>query len=279
MKIRDCSVLILSCDKYSDLWDPFFKLLTIYWPDCVFPVYLSTESASYKCAYTDVQVIHPNKRFDIPWSRRLKESLRKITTEYIILLMDDFFLKSKVDSIKLSKCFEWMDNDLSIASFSFAPSLWKDLPAPQYPGFEERPKGAYYRVNCQAALWRRYSLLRLVRPYYNPWDFEWQTSCRADLTELRFFANKKGNDWLFDYNYGVGGGAVHQGKWVKGIDAFLDKQGIDIDYSIRGWDEVPFPSFGEEARPNPPADVSSATLRGQFSFIRKHLKDFIKGYI
>ena len=34
------AILIVSCDKYSDLWDPFFKLFFKFWPDCPFNIYL-----------------------------------------------------------------------------------------------------------------------------------------------------------------------------------------------------------------------------------------------
>jgi len=38
----NCSILIPSCDKYSDLWRPFFTLFWRHWPDCPFPVYLGS---------------------------------------------------------------------------------------------------------------------------------------------------------------------------------------------------------------------------------------------
>lgn len=34
------AVLIVSCDKYSDLWDPFLRAFDRYWPDCPFTVSL-----------------------------------------------------------------------------------------------------------------------------------------------------------------------------------------------------------------------------------------------
>ena len=38
----DFAILILSCDKYSDAWDPFFALFRKFWPDCPYKVYLAT---------------------------------------------------------------------------------------------------------------------------------------------------------------------------------------------------------------------------------------------
>ncbi len=39
----EVTVLINSCDAYSDLWEPFFKLFSIYWPDCPYEIVLNTE--------------------------------------------------------------------------------------------------------------------------------------------------------------------------------------------------------------------------------------------
>ena len=41
----DCSILVVSCDRYRDLWTPFFTLFQRYWPDCDMPVYLGTNCA------------------------------------------------------------------------------------------------------------------------------------------------------------------------------------------------------------------------------------------
>ena len=40
-------MLLLSCDKYSDVWDDFFNLKERFWPDCKFKWYLVTESKNY----------------------------------------------------------------------------------------------------------------------------------------------------------------------------------------------------------------------------------------
>ena len=41
------TVLVNSCDSYSDAWYPFFTLWKKYWPDCKYPIILNTESKSY----------------------------------------------------------------------------------------------------------------------------------------------------------------------------------------------------------------------------------------
>ena len=47
MKEEICSVLVTSCDSYDDTWEPFFTLLETMWPNCHYPIYLSTETKNF----------------------------------------------------------------------------------------------------------------------------------------------------------------------------------------------------------------------------------------
>ena len=40
MTTSDTAILVASCDRYSDLWGPFFGVLAKRWPDCPLPIYL-----------------------------------------------------------------------------------------------------------------------------------------------------------------------------------------------------------------------------------------------
>ena len=42
------AILMLSCDKYSDLWDDFFNLKERFWPDCPYHCYLATDTKSIR---------------------------------------------------------------------------------------------------------------------------------------------------------------------------------------------------------------------------------------
>lgn len=41
------AILVLSCDKYSDLWDDFFNLKDKFWPECPYSCYLATDTKEY----------------------------------------------------------------------------------------------------------------------------------------------------------------------------------------------------------------------------------------
>lgn len=44
---KKCSLLINTCDNYEDTWIPFFSLLSNYWGECPYSIYLNTEEKIY----------------------------------------------------------------------------------------------------------------------------------------------------------------------------------------------------------------------------------------
>ena len=94
----NCTVVVSSCDKYEDTWYPFFKILKKEWPDRPYPIALITESKSY--AYEDMNIrtlgiYGPDKK--VPRGRLVKETLKRIETEYVIFMLGEFYLHGKVD--------------------------------------------------------------------------------------------------------------------------------------------------------------------------------------
>lgn len=78
-----CSVLISTCDKYEDAWEPFFYFFKKYWNDCPYTIYANTEKK--KVYIRDLNIITLNSTSDtISWSLRLKNALKRISTEYVV---------------------------------------------------------------------------------------------------------------------------------------------------------------------------------------------------
>lgn len=86
----DISVLIVSCDKYSDLWKPFFTLFWRYWPNSSFKVYLGSNYLVYKDSRVKTIAIGEDKS----WSQGLLDMVSRIDTPFIILMLEDFFYES-----------------------------------------------------------------------------------------------------------------------------------------------------------------------------------------
>ena len=51
----DLSIVVVSYDGYSDLWEDFFALKNKYWTDCPYPTYLANNIKEFQ--FMNVNVI------------------------------------------------------------------------------------------------------------------------------------------------------------------------------------------------------------------------------
>src|SRR3989338_3266453 len=74
----DTSVLVVSCDKYQDIWKPFFTLFFRYWHDCPYPIYLGSNQR----IYADQRVKTIAVGDDKDWSSGFRKMLEQIPQPY-----------------------------------------------------------------------------------------------------------------------------------------------------------------------------------------------------
>lgn len=244
MKEKDpahlCTLLVCSCDAYSDVWTPFFTILKAQWPDNPFPIVLNTESKSFSMPGLDIGTFSFYKvGQDVPWGKRMIRHLHKIKTDYILLLLDDYFLESPVDAALIMQWFDWIGDNKKIAAI-YDKRAHKKLvspsfhPSEKYLGYGELPPDQVYRIKLQASLWRRKDLLRFLRGHETPWETEILGSNRTRKTN-KVFLEPANNNRAFNYNAELGG-AIHRGRWVEDVAVPLAKKyGLEIDFSTRGF--------------------------------------------
>ena len=240
--IKDCTLVVSSCDAYEDLWPAFFKILSIEWPNIECPIVLNTESKSYNYPGLDIRTFrmyHPGEK--IPWSRRLRETLEKIESKYIIFMLDDFFLQGTVDTKRLKQCLDSMEQNNRIVSFCFMETFSSNVKDERYIQFERRPLIAPYKLNCQAALWKRTSFIKYLKKDENPWEWETMGNWRTYRYPRDIFYSQIPNgDYIFPYIYkanGInwGGLALYRGKWyLPYVEPLFKKHDIEMNFSVRG---------------------------------------------
>lgn len=246
------TILVNSCDAYEDLWSPFFSLFKKYCPIDA-QIILNTESKDVSVDGLDIKCVHPS-RPDDPYGKRMRHALKQVKTRYVLLLLDDFYLRSPVDLQRLDSIMEWMDKDPNIACFNSEPtSVYTDLEVERYPGFRRVPLGTPYTLNMQAAIWRTSLLGKYWRSNITPW--EWENYCNVLTTKYprdKFYCATCGGSPYMDYgHYQVGDlWGVVRGKWfLPDIAPLFDREGIHMDLSVRGayypplkQDSVPIPA-------------------------------------
>lgn len=206
-KMKDVSLLISSCDKYEEIWLPFFSLLDKYWTDHPKPSYILTETK--KCSYKDVVTLNSTKS----WSDRLLYALEEIRTEYVIFFLDDFFLMDYVDRDELTRVYSIMKNNPDIAVFYFKHSTPQRSTKDEFNGYINMDISLKYIVNFQVGLWRTAALKQVIESGRSPWEIE-ENSAPSILPEWRFFCPIKGSFtnckddvfpylWALEAGYGV----------------------------------------------------------------------------
>lgn len=101
--MKSYSILVNTCDSFEDCWEPFFRLWSLYWPDCPARVYLNTEYKTYSGPEKNVVSLRSCAGRTIPgrrratWSECLKWALEAMETDTVLYMQEDYFLTAPVD--------------------------------------------------------------------------------------------------------------------------------------------------------------------------------------
>ena len=227
---NQCSIIYNTCDKYECLWNGFFKLLDKYWNSCELKIILNTEEKSF--SYGNFNIERPmHLNVGLSWSQRIVNSLNSITTPYVIMTLDDFWLKDSVDVLELQHCIDLMDSDKKIKCINFAPQPPPNKEFRDEKKYEKRGRFATYRINAQIAIWRVDYLKNIMRSYENPWQFELSGSFRSVIKGGTLLSIKRGERSPFVYDHGF---LVVRGMINKELaEYFLKNENINVNFPFK----------------------------------------------
>lgn len=215
-------ILVLSCDKNEEIFEPFYKCMEKYYPNHPEIIY-ATETI--KNPY--YKTICKNYPLEL-WTKRIRETLHEIDDNKILLLIDDCFIRQPVDLERI----KYVEENLkgNIALFNFEKSFDKgDIPC-QYKDFKKRnPKGiAICSLMC--GMWQKDKLKTILNITCQPWEIE-----RLNIGhDFEYYINS--GDYIIDFGYVFPNCfSLHKGKWMKEIIPFFEKEGIEMDYTKRGF--------------------------------------------
>ena len=229
------TILVNSCDAYEDLWVPFFTLLKRYWNPTNIRILLNTESKDFAFDGLNIECVH--SPVNCPYGKRMLNALSHVTTPYVFVLLDDFFIRKPVDIDRINKVISWMEADPDIACFtSDCTKTYADWEVDRYPGFRRVPPGNSFTLNLQAAMWRTKTFCSYWLPNVSPWEWEeYSNILTVRKPRHKFYCTLDWKDALCDYGYKSSGMGVYHGQWViEDVAPLFEKEQIIVDYSIRG---------------------------------------------
>lgn len=236
-------LLVISTDSYSDTWNIFFEMFSRNFPEFDGPKFLATETLDFN--YNGVKVINTAKNKTNPsWGESLVVSLNYIGSSDIFLILDDFILISKVDSVKMLEAYNFFKKlECDFLTLATHDSKRNGNKLDNLNPFIRVNKYTKYRVTTTPSFWNVEVLKSYLSTEINPWQFEILGSIKSFFRSDNFFMLNPNlfsiKNELFPYYFSNNlDTAIVRGKWqIDACEKFPDfkevilKRGL-IDTSI-----------------------------------------------
>lgn len=238
---NNITILLSSCDLYEDAWYPFLRLWQIQWPDCPYKIVLSTETKKCHCDYLNIKTVNSGK--GVSWSKRLRDAIDEIDTEFILFSLEDFFLTEKVNIDLFNQAKNLMEDNSRIGLINF---FWERLGTEyEYKEgedsyFKPMDKKNTARTNVVISLWRKEYFKKMLYKDEDPWQYEKNAPLRAlyagyDIYSQRYAVSSPVFHYCMNPADGLG---ITQRKWLKDNKILFEKYGInDVNFDNLGFFE------------------------------------------
>lgn len=222
----DMSVLIMSYDGFSDVWDVCDRCFEKYW-NADSAVYLATNEKE-----PDLRKLNVFKIGDLCYSQGIKKFADECENEYILLLLADFLPKENIGNEELCKLLASLKKEgadyCSLYKQKDKSKYYKKHP--DYDNLLLVDAEFSYAVNMMPAIWKTSYLRDLAgMGEFNPWEFEVGLQQDARLHEKVLQAK---NLYCIEELYPMCH-AVIKGKYTSDAVKFFKKENISVDYEKR----------------------------------------------
>ncbi len=215
---NNIAFVVVSCDKYKDLWPAFFKSFFKYWDNCSLDVFLISNFENYN----DPKVKPLQIGEDKDYSSNLVQAISKIEQQWIFLWLEDCMFSKRIDNEIVT---DILQSAIQRPNLGYI-KLSNDYPSAYHCisglPFGTIPKGVKYRSAIGMSLYRKDVLLKLLEPGKNAWELD-KSDFSDNLTQ-DFYAlsHKLVNKPIFPYV-----NTVIKGKWYLPALQYFKREGLD----------------------------------------------------
>ena len=216
---NELTVIFCTCDAYEDLWQNFFMLLKKYWPEFDGEIILNTETKAFE--YEGLKISEPlNCPKETSWSDRLSLSLKKVKTPYVLIMLDDVYLKAPVKNSSFIATLKYMDSNPTVASVTYLCEPGAKTSKTGLDGFYYRSQFSLYKMTAHITLYRKDYLLSVLRKNESAWEFEVSGTVRSWFKRGKFLCPKDNSLYIFPYDFGS---LVLRGNFVRTVKEYFEK--------------------------------------------------------
>lgn len=171
---EDLSIVVFSCDKYQELWTPFFELLFKNWSslktsNAQVPIYLVANSQKYD----DPRVTTINIQNEKSWSDNALTVLASVKTKYVLIVLEDYFF-TRIDEKRLLNVFNFIKStDVAYCQIAYnGTDVAIRKKTEVFPGVAEKDRYELWRTSLQSCIWRTKDMAHILRSGESIWAFE-----------------------------------------------------------------------------------------------------------
>ena len=244
------SIIISTCDRFSDLWDAHIQLLNENWADRNVDTFLVTDKPT-KRTFENVTVAAAGEGTEI--TERLRAVMPLTKTEYILFTLDDYFLTEKISTKAILKDIEDMEEQgidymrLSVLSKKNLKNRKAVEVADKIYLMDNWARE--YVVSLYAGLWKKSFMEKTLHETLNAWQYEVALTKMARDVQARCAVSCRKEFPILD--------VIRKGKVLRKARAYFNKNPIyngtretmkrkdEIMLDIRTWLRVwlPLPLF------------------------------------
>lgn len=220
MNISNISLIIVTCKKYEDVINLLF--LNKYFKDLLnfgfADVILTSDDKNQNF---DQQVVTKFCYSDV-WGERIVEAASLSTSEYSLVLLDDFI---PVDYIQCSKIINLIEeiSTFDCIYLSHILKLSRNSDSPNInSGFFKVRNDTIFSINTGPAIWSNKTLKSVYSNVEDPWAWEAFSSFLPKNKFLKIYSPSSKKSEIYSYTPETGG-VVYRGSFVV---SSLNKTGI-----------------------------------------------------
>lgn len=209
------SIVIGTCDKFSDLWQTHFELLFKNWAGEMPPIYLITDKET-AFSYEGVTVVVEEGHLP----GRIKKALDVIDSDRVLLTLDDYFVINSVNGRDIGTLCAYAEKN-SVDYLMLYNRRWAKKR--YYKGIDSFSKidlEKRYALNLYPAIWTKAFLAFSIDEELTPWMFEPMLTEKAREYEANCVFSKAGSFEILD--------VVRKGRVLHKANRYFKKHGIDI---------------------------------------------------
>ena len=193
------SIIISTCDKFSDLWDAHVQLLNQNWADRNVETFLLTDKPTDR-KFKNITVVAAGEGTEI--TERLQTVMPMIKTEYVLFTLDDYFLTEKISTEVIKEDISIMEKQRIdyLRLFVMTRKSLKNRKAKEVePGiFVLDNNAGDYIVSLYAGIWKKNFMEKTLKKKMNAWQYEVALTQMARELSARCADSRRGEFPILD---------------------------------------------------------------------------------